>query len=214
VRDEVLYREAVALGFDREDPALRRRLANKLEYLARDAGAAIEPTEAQLQAWLDEHPERYAEHPRRSFEHVYLSEDRRGAKAKADAEALLARLRADPDQDLSEVGDPILLEAESPPATADDVRGRFGAAFADALFALPLGTWQGPVHSGFGLHLVRVVGEDPGSAPSLDRVVTKVRNDLLQQRREAALEGYYDKLLEKYDVEVRSALLAEEPANR
>ena len=214
VKDEVLYREAVALGFDREDPALRRRLATKLEYLARDAGAAVEPTEAELQAFLEAHVERYAEDPHRRFVQVYLSEERRGARAEADARTLLASLRADPDQDPTQLGDTILLEAEQPLSTAAEVTGRFGASFAERLFALEVGLWGGPIRSGFGLHLARVLEEEPAKAARLEQVRTRVRNDLFQRRRDEALDAYLQALLEKYEIEVRAALLAEEPSGR
>ena len=214
IKDEVLYREAVALGLDREDPALRRRLAMKLEYLARDVGAAAEPTEAELQAHLDANPERYAMEPRRRFAHVYVSEDRRGTEAAAEARALLEALRANPEQDVTKLGDPILLEAEQPMASRADVERRFGREFVEGLFALEAGSWGGPVRSGFGLHLVRVHEAEAAEAPGLEDVRDRVRNDLLQQRKEAASENYIQALLEKYDVVVRSSLLAPDPASR
>ena len=214
IKDEVLYREAVALGFDREDPALRRRLATKLEFLARNAGAALEPTGAELQAFLDAHPERYAAAPRRHFVQVFLSEESRGARAEADARALLASLRADPDQEAAQLGDTILLEAEQPLATDAEVTGRFGSSFTEGLFALQVGPWGGPIRSGFGLHLVRVIEEEPGGAARLEQVRARVRNDLLQRHRDEALDTYLQALLGKYEVEVRAALLAEEPSDR
>jgi len=214
IKDEVLYREAVALGFDREDPALRRRLAMKLEYLARDVGAAADPTEAELQAHLDANPERYALEPRRRFAHVYVSEDRRGKEAAAEARALLEALRANPEQDVTKVGDPILLEAEQPMASRADVERRFGRDFAGGLFALEVGNWSGPVRSGFGLHLVRVLEAEAGEAAGLEDVSARVRVDLLHVRKEQAFENYMQALLERYDVVVRAGLLSEEPASK
>jgi hypothetical protein len=214
IKDEVLYREAVALGFDREDAALRRRIASKLEFLARDAGAAAEPTEAELQAFLDARAERYAEAPRRRFVQVYVSEERRGERAASDARALLAKLRAESELDPTQVGDTILVEAAQPLSTAAEVSGRFGGSFAEGLFALEVGSWGGPIRSGFGLHLVRVLEEEPGRAARLERVRERVRNDLSQQRKEEALDAYLATLLEKYEVEVRVALLAGEPSGR
>ena len=156
VRDEVLYREAVGLGLDREDPALRRRLATKLEYLAKDAGAAFEPTEAELRAWFEANPERYAVQSRRAFRHVYFSEEKRGERALADARDLTVRLQRNPDMAIGEEGDPILLEPEVPPATQEQVARDFGSAFAAALFEAEPDRWVGPLPSSYGLHVVRV----------------------------------------------------------
>ena len=206
VRDEILYREAVALGLDREDPALRRRLAMKLEFLAKDVGAAVEPTEAELQAWFEARAERYALKPRRAFQQVYFSEDKRGERALADARDLVARLQKTGSNDVSEAGDPLLLEADYPPSTRADVERDFGSAFAEALFELEVDRWVGPVPSGYGLHVVRITATDPGEMPPLDAVRDRVRTDLLAQRKEEALEKYLESLYEKYAVELRVTL--------
>ena len=207
VRDELLYREATALGLDREDPALRRRVAMKLEYLAKDVGASVEPTDADLQAWIDAHPERYAAPPRRAYEQVYVSTDKRGARAEDDARELLGLLAGDDPPSVDEAGDPILLEPRQPPSTPDEVARQFGAAFADALFGQPVGTWQGPVRSGYGLHLVRVTEAAPGAPAQLDAVRARVRNDLLADRKEKAVAAFVDALRTKYGVDIQAARL-------
>lgn len=206
VRDEILYREAVALGLDREDPALRRRLAMKLEYLAKDVGAVAEPTEADLQAWLDEHAERYALGPRRAFQQVYFSEDRRGERAVADARDLVVRLQKNPDLSVDEAGDPLLLEPAYPPSTPEFVARDFGEAFANALFEVPTERWVGPLASSYGLHVVRVLSTEPGLQPALADVLDRVRTDLLAARKDQALESYLQALAEKYEVDVRAEL--------
>lgn len=206
VQDEILYREAVGLGLDREDPALRRRLATKLEYLAKDVGAAVEPTETELQAFFDANAERYALQPRRAFRHVYFSEDKRGDEAPGDARDLLAKLEKTPDASIAEEGDPILLEPEIPPATQDMVARDFGPAFAAALFEVEPGRWVGPLPSSYGLHLVRVDAVDPGAQPSLDAVRDRVRTDLLAKRKEEALEDYLRTLHDQYEVDIRADL--------
>lgn len=212
VRSELLFREAVALGLDREDPDLRRRLALKLEYLAQDRGAAAEPTEAELRSWMQEHADRYATPPRRRFEQVFLNEDRR-EDAEADATALLETLRRSPDTDLTELGDPLLLDVAGQMSTPAEVARLFGPAFSESLFRLAPDTWEGPVPSGYGLHLLRVTDTRPAGPPALGEVGARVRNDLLRQRKEDALGAYLDTLHEKYEVEIRSALLTpEDPA--
>jgi hypothetical protein len=207
IRDEMLYREAVALGLDEGDEALRRRLGMKLEFLAKDAGAAAEPTEAQLQAAIEADPGRYAIAPRIGFTHVFLSPDKRGAAAERDAASLLERLRKEPGIDLDTVGDGLLID---PTQTPDEVGRTFGNAFADALFELEADDgWHGPIASGYGLHLVRIDRRLAGGPAPLALVRDRVRNDVLDARRAAALEGYLAVLREKYDVELRSSILEE-----
>ena len=207
IRDALLYREATALGLDREDAALRRRLAMKLEYLAKDVASAYEPTEAELQAWLDAHPERYAVDPRRAFTQVYLSTDKRGPEAEMDAAALLARLRGPRPPEATEVGDPILLESRQPPMTLAEVGRQFGQAFADALFRVPVGGWEGPLVSGFGLHLVRVDEAQPGAAAILAAVRRKVLDDVLTEKKRQAVEAFVEALRKKYGVDVQARRL-------
>ncbi|MHC5012362.1 MAG: peptidylprolyl isomerase [Planctomycetota bacterium] len=207
VRDEILYREALALGLDQGDAALRRRIAMKLEYLARDAGGLVEPTDAELEVYLAAHTERYAEAPRRAFTQVYVrGDDTDPAASEARARRLLDRLRAEPDVDPDTVGDGFLIDRRQPPMTPAEVARLFGEGFAEALLALSGDGWQGPIRSGYGLHLVRIDAEMPGGPQTLEVVRDRVREDLLDGRREAALEAYLEALRAKYEVEIRASL--------
>ncbi len=201
VRDEILVREARALGLDQGDEALRRRLAMKLEFLAKDA-SAVDPTEAELEAWFEANKTDYAIPAARSFAHVYISEDKRGKDARADAEALLAQLQAALDQDLGELGDRIMLETEQRGLAPRDVRALFGDGFGRALFEQPARQWVGPLRSGYGWHLVYVREDVPGEVPPLDAVRDRVRSDLLDERRDDGLEAYLQALRGKYQVRI------------
>jgi hypothetical protein len=94
VKEEIATREAVAMGLDRDDTIIRRRLRQKLEFLVEDAASSAPPTDAQLEAWLEKHPQSFRAEPQLAFRQVYVSPERRGASATKDAEKLLARLRA------------------------------------------------------------------------------------------------------------------------
>ena len=206
VRDEILFREARALGLDQGDDALRRRLAMKLEFLAKDA-TAVEPTEPELVAYFEQNKQRYAVPAARSFAHIYVNLDKRGAQADAEAKALLAKLTAEPGQDITELGDRIMLEQEKRGLAPRDVRALFGDDFARALFEQPANTWVGPLRSGYGLHLVFVREDVPGEIPPMDAVRDRVRSDLVDQRREDGLNAYLDTLRGKYDVRIDADLL-------
>lgn len=209
VRDEVYYREGMALGLDRDDTVIRRRLRQKLEFVAEAEGMAVEPTDAVLQAHLDEHQDAYRVDARVSFEHVYVSTDRRGDRAVADATRLLAELRAARGTaDTTALGDPTMLAPHFDDAPLRDVAAQFGDGFAARLETVPVGEWQGPVESGYGLHVVLVSARTDGRVPPLDEVRDAVRRDWLNEQRIAANERYYQGLLQRYTVTTEGSEVA------
>jgi hypothetical protein len=201
VREEMATREARSMGLDREDTVIRRRLRQKLEFLVEDAAEAVPPTDAGLQAWLDEHPEDYRLEPQVAFRQVFLSPDRRRDSVEEDAERLLRRLQAQgADADIEDAGDSIMLPAEFELAPLTVASRMFGNDFANHLAELQPGEWTGPVRSGYGLHLVYVRERTEGREPELDDVRDAVARDLLTSRRKKQLERMYERLLEQYDV--------------
>lgn len=204
VLDEISYREALALGLDRDDPTIRRRLRLKLETLNEDIAAATPPSDQELKAFLESHPDSFRREPQVAFRQVYLSPDRRGGKADADARNLLARLRAaGPDADLAGLGDPLMMVSNDFPLSADWEIGRlFGEQFRKNVLEIAPGRWEGPVLSGFGLHLVLVREKTPGSLPELSEVRAEVEREWLFARKKEVQEAMHKKLLERYTVVV------------
>jgi hypothetical protein len=200
VRDEVAAREAVALGLDKDDEVVRRRLRQKLELLSEDEGAPA-PTDAELEAWLGAHPNTFAQEPRLAFRQVLLSATKRGAAAREDAEALLARLKGKP-ASADAAGDASLLPAEQPSASVSEVGRVFGEDFARAAMALEPGAWAGPIASPFGFHVVFVKRRDVPAAPGLADIRPLVEREVLAERKKRRLDAMYAKLLAKYDVKV------------
>ena len=201
VREEMATREARSMGLDREDTVIRRRLRQKLEFLVEDAAEAVPPTDAELQAWLETHPEDYRRDPEVAFRQVFLSPDRRGDGVEADAEKLLQQLESlGPNADVERLGDSIMLPGEFDLAPLTVASRMFGNDFATRLVELEPGSWAGPVVSGYGLHLVYVRERIEGRAPELDDVRDAVARDLLTSRRKEQLETMYERLLEQYDV--------------
>jgi hypothetical protein len=203
LKEEVYYREALALGFDRDDQIIRRRLRQKMQFLTEDVASAVEPTRAELQTFLDENPDMFRLEPRITFQHIYFSVDRRGEDAPTDAARFRDSLR---DQggnvDPSSVGDPFVLPHAYVEARTTEVAGDFGGRFATSVEALPVGEWEGPVESGYGLHLVRVDARVDGRAPALDEVNDLVRRELLTRRRQEAEEAVFGALRDRYTVSV------------
>jgi hypothetical protein len=212
IKEEILYREALALGLDVDDIVIRRRLRQKMEFISEDVAKLVAPTEAELQAFLAEHADRFREPLRISFAQVYLSPDRRGQGAWSDAERLLVGLdtgRSDP----AGAGDPFLLERDYRELAARDVERLFGGAFAARVVELPVGRWSGPVESGYGLHLVLVHERRSARLLDLAEVRDAVANEWGALRREEANRAFYEALRANYEVTVeRPRWAGERPA--
>ncbi len=201
VKEEVFYREAVAMGLDRDDTVIRRRLRQKMEFVSEDAAATAEPTDAQLQEFLAEHAEKFVQPARVTFQQVFVSAERRGESARRDAERLLADLQAGKGPaNPSEAGDATLLPASLEAAFPQEVAGSFGEEFATQLDAAAVGQWAGPVQSTFGWHLVYVVSRTAGALPRLADIRPVVLREWQAQQRAQIGDAFYSSLRSKYDV--------------
>lgn len=197
VRDEIYYREAVAMGLDRNDPSVRQRMRLKLEFLLEDLSTVAEPGDDVLTAYIKEHPDKFQVEARVSFRQVYLNPDKH-PDMEADAKRMLARLKrgAAP----GSVGDTTLVQDEYSLATRSAIERQFGEPFARQLVALAPGAWTGPLYSGLGGHLVKVTERVEGRLPELAEVRNQVEREYLAQRRQELKDQTYAKLLERYEV--------------
>lgn len=203
VREEVYYREALALGLDRDDPVIRNRLRLKMEFISDDVAAQAEPTEEQLRRYLQEHPDTFRIEPRFTFSQVYLNPERHRESLAHDAAQLLTQLNQAGDKaDVSELGDPFLLEHNFAALAASEVVKQFGEKFAARLGELPRDQWQGPVESGYGVHLVFVSETTQGRVPTLEEVRDAVHREWANARRLEVNEKFYQNLLKRYTVTV------------
>jgi hypothetical protein len=186
---------------DRDDTVVRRRLAQKLEFLTEDVAAAREPTDAELAAYFEANRERYRIPPRISFTQVYFSLDRRGVAAEHDAGLALAGLRAgSPATAASGFGDGSMLDDTYREKTPQEIDAAFGVDFAAAVSTHEPGTWFGPVASGYGLHLVRIDARISATLPALSEIKARVRADWSYEQRRQANDAIYRRLLERYAV--------------
>lgn len=209
VREEVYYREALALGLDKDDTIVRRRLRQKLEFLTEDTAAQTLPTEDDLAAFLTANAEQFRTRRRWNFSHVYLNPQKHGASLGDDALQLLARLGRG--VDISAEGDPFLLGHDFANMPAEEVAKLFGDKFAKQLDGLASGKWQGPIESGYGVHLVYVDKITDGRMPALGEVRDAVVREWAEARRRQANEKRYEAMLRGYVVIVEPARAANEP---
>lgn len=197
VKEEIFYREGVTMGLDRDDPVVRRRVSQKLEFILESATPTA-PTDAELQAWLDAHSNDYHIEPTYSLRQVYFDPARHGDNLGADIAAARRALAGGKVLD----GDTTMLPPAMEAVTAIEVERVFGSQFGDGLKTLPVGGWQGPVQSGFGLHLVELTRYDAARRPTLAEVRAEVSRDLLHARTEEANAVFYNKLLANYAVRI------------
>jgi hypothetical protein len=203
VKEEIFYREALALGLDQDDLVIRRRMRQKMEFLNADLVEQQVPGEAELQAYLDAHPDKFRQPARFSFEQIYLSTGQNPDSAQRKAAALLLRLQAEPESDWQALGDPTLLPVALYDASVRDIAASFGRALANTIPAAPLNRWSGPYASEYGLHLVKVSEHTPASLPKLNEIRTLVEREWGNEHRQQANERFYQALRERYAVEIR-----------
>ena len=209
IREEVFYREAIASGLDQDDVIIRRRLAQKVEFLAQSLASVVEPPEADLQTYFEEHAERYVVPAQVGFSHVYFSRSDRGADAERAALDALDRLRGGqvPVAEASRLGDRFMLQYEYPPQTETQIRDLFGSNFAGRVFGLTRDRWEGPVASSYGMHVVRVRHRLPIRTPALAEVRSQVARDFEDERLRTAADTYYQSLRQRFEIDVDKTVL-------
>ena len=209
IKEEIAAREAAALGIDRDDTIIRRRLRQKLEFLFADETPATPITDAELSAWLNRHPDSFRVEPKVAFRQVAVRPDRHGSSLRADTEKLLAKLRAGgPDAAIEHMGDASMLPAEQPLEPLYDVARDFGEDFAKDLLKIEPGHWEGPIESPYGLHLVLVRERVAGAKPALQEIRPVNEREVQTERRKAQMQAMYDRLLDKYSVTIEKSAAA------
>ena len=211
IREEILYREALRMSLDRDDPIVRRRLAQKMTFMLEDNSDVQEPAPGEVEAFFTANAERYREAARSTFQHVFLNAGEREDSPRAAAR-LLRELRSDPERSWRAAGDAFALLREYAARTDREIAEIFGPGFSDALADLAAGDWQGPVGSTHGTHLVRVLARSMPRTPALEDVRERVARDLLEARRREQNAAALKTLRERYDVRLPNAeLLRERP---
>jgi len=203
VKEEVYCREAMALGLDQDDTVIRRRLRQKMEFISDDVAARAEPTDAELTAYLQAHPDSFRVDPRFTFRQVYLNPEKHGGNLAGDAAQLLAQLKqTGTAADGPQLGDSLMLEHQFTAASVREIGNQFGETFAARLSELTPGQWQGPIKSGYGLHLVLISERTEGHLPALAEVRELVRREWNNARRLQANDMFYQELLKRYTVTI------------
>jgi hypothetical protein len=208
IRETVLYREALTMGLNQHDQVIRRRLAQKLEFLAKDLVALVPPTEEELEAYFETNKDRYQEPALYAFTHVFIDPDKRGDATLSDAETIKATLIAQGEaiEGAGALGDNLMLQSYYPERDQTEIRKLFGSGFAQSLVDLAPGQWHGPVLSGYGTHLVFVSSIHESPPPVFAELRERVVEDWTTERSEELNEQFYANLRDSYTIVI------EEPA--
>jgi hypothetical protein len=207
VREEILYREALALGLQQGDTIVKRRMVQKMEFLAEDLSALREPNREELKTWFEKNPQRFTIAGRASFRHLYFSIDTRGEGTREAAEGALAKLAGQPvdSPDATTLADPFMFQDYYGDRSPEQVANVFGAKFARSLFQLQPGSWNGPVESGFGWHLIWVDSMTPARVPVFEEVEPEVRSEWVAEQRAEFKRQAFEAMRARYEVVLSKA---------
>jgi hypothetical protein len=202
IKQEILYREALAMGLDRDDEIVKRRMAQKMEFLAEDVSAAHEPTAEELKAYFAKNEKMFTQPARVTFRLLYFSPDKRGQNAWSDANAALAKLKGKSASwdGAAVLGDPFMFQDYMADRTPDQIAKDFGPPFAKALFVQKPGAWTGPLESGYGWHLVYVDTLIPERGAAFEEVEPDVKTAWLATRKAEAWDKAYKEMRAKYEL--------------
>lgn len=198
VREEVYYREALALGLDSNDTIVRRRLRQKMEFLADSGAALVEPAAGELEAYLRANEARFRRSPMLAFEQLFLGQD----PDPEHTTELLTKLQSNRVTDPFSLSSSTLLPQQFGLASPQTVDGVFGQGFFEQLFQLPPGRWAGPVESSYGVHLARIGEREPARLPALDEIRDTVLSDWKAMKAGEIRELHYARLRANYVVEI------------
>ena len=202
IQEDILYREGLSMGLDKDDIIVKRRMAQKMQFLAEDVATAHEPSTDELRTWFAKNTEKFALPSRATFRHLFFSFDKRGQKARADADAALVKLSGQPESTTlaATLADPFMFQdyyADKPPV---ELAKEFGPTFAVGVFKLKPRSWQGPIESGFGWHLVFVDSVIPGHVPAFEEIEPEVKTAWLGYQKEKAWREAYARMRARYTV--------------
>jgi hypothetical protein len=208
VREEALYREATALGLDKTDYVIKRRLVQTVEFVAGNAAVPEPPDEKALAAYFAARADAYAAPASITFTHVFFDAGRGGEDAAAARAAETLAILNGRGVGFAEApgwGDRFAYNVNYVDRPMDAVAGHFGDAFARQVFALPpdVARWQGPVQSAYGIHLVLVAGRQEARVPPLAEIADRVGADYLAEQAARRRQALIDDMLRHYEVEVR-----------
>ncbi|MCZ6675293.1 MAG: peptidylprolyl isomerase [Verrucomicrobia bacterium] len=204
VIEEIFYREAKAIGLDQDDTIVRRRMRQKMEFITTDLAEQLIPTEEELMDYLEENKESYRIDPVISFNQIYLNPDQHQESIEQDVQNLLTTLNSQiHPAKIEELGDRIMLSTTFENMKLSEIDRLFGTGFGAALTEESTGSWQGPIESGYGLHLVFVSQLVEGRYAKLDEIKESVTRDWTSANTRETNERFVEALKKRYTITIQ-----------
>jgi peptidyl-prolyl cis-trans isomerase C len=202
IHEEVLYREALAMGLDKDDTIVKRRMAQKMEFLAEDLSDLREPSREELKDWFAKNAGRFTLPGRVSFRHLYFSFDKHGQKTAAAAATALKQVAGKPPDsaEAAALADAFMFQDYYGDRSFDYIAKTFGPGFARALFELKAGSWQGPIESGYGWHLVFIDALTPARLPAFEEVEADVKTVWVDEQRAQFKRKAFEAMRAGYEI--------------
>ncbi len=215
VLEQAAYYEGLELGLDKNDIVIVRRVRQKLDFIAEEDTPRPEATDERLSVYLQNNPDKFLVEQKLSLRQVYLDPKKHGGVSWRRGKELLAELTTQADQNIDTVGDRHLFKPFYQRQTVTELERQFGRDFAQSVVGLDVGSWQGPIRSAFGIHLVYVEASEDGIVPELDQIRSAVFREWENSFKERSSRRYYEELLRRYPVTIHwpttDAPLADEP---
>lgn len=207
IKEEVLYREAMALGLDKEDGVIRRRLAQKMKYLFEDLAVIDAPSETDLETFFKAHASEFTLAATRSFYQVYFDPKMHKDHVEDDLKTVLEDLKSISLEKAFSLGDRSLLAYHFVKRRESDVKNRFGESFSKSLFSAPIGSWQGPFESAYGIHFVYIDSKMEAVLPELKQVRDDVLEAYKRGKTSEANDIFYKSIKDRYKIKVEKSVL-------
>ncbi|MGD8640828.1 MAG: peptidylprolyl isomerase [Gammaproteobacteria bacterium] len=207
IKEEVLYREALEMGLEKDDTIVRRRLAQKVEFLITDLSVPAQVDDKTLRAFYENNTDRYTRGATFSFRHIYFKPAQRSESTLDEAEAALQTLQTTQvGLNVSdELGDRWMFDSLYRHRSTDEIAREFGTQFSEALDTLTTGSWQGPIRSGYGWHLVYIMDHESEGVYPLDQIRERVKNDYLYDLRQRQSQAVVEKLKSRYEIVIENS---------
>ena len=204
IKEEILYREALALGLDKDDSIVRRRLSQKMQFITEDIVDVVASTDQELNEFLQKNQETYRKAAIFSFIQVYINPNKHLDTLEVVTKSLLNKL-SQSEYNITEISDPLMLSNEFINVSTDEISRQLGNDFLDSFLKIEKAKWQGPIRSGFGYHLVFINEYIPDEIPSLAEVREIVERDWLVLKRKQFNDNFYNTLRAQYNVIIENS---------
>jgi peptidyl-prolyl cis-trans isomerase C len=202
VDEEILYREALSLGLDKNDIIIKRRLAQKIGFLKQEQISA--PSDSQIEEYYLLNQSNYSLPTQYTFTQIYFSHEKDEKDGKKRAVSALKNWQLNKEQPY---GDPFLLGKNYSSKSLKEIERIFGEIFSTDLKTLERNVWSGPLESSYGFHLVLIASIAEERTPEYNTLKSVIISDLMAKRKEDSFKAYLEDLRGQYTIQVNKELI-------